>query len=171
MSPADPGALVPPGPRAAALAGAEALGDMEGVARELIARLAPSASVLGVGVDAVDLERFGRVIGRRQRLAERLFTVGERSYIEAATDPVPRMSTRFAAKEATMKALGVGLGAFPFTDVEVVRHGLGAPFLVLHRAALELSDQAGVERWHLSLTHTERVAVAFVVADGGSGGA
>lgn len=173
MSAADPAALVAADPgasgsRTGELAGVDALGDAEGVARQLIARIAPSASVLGVGVDAVDLERFGRVIGRRPRLAERLFTGGERSYIEAATDPIPRMSTRFAAKEATMKALGVGLGAFPFVDVEVVRHGLGAPFLVLRRSALELAGESGVERWHLSLTHTERVAVAFVVAEGGN---
>ncbi len=147
-------------------ADAAALEDAEGVARQLIAQIAPAATVLGVGVDAVDLERFGRVLGRRPRLAGRLFTGGERSYIDAATDPIPRMSTRFAAKEATMKALGVGLGAFPFTDVEVIRHGLGAPRLVLHRKALALADEAGVERWHLSLTHTELVAVAFVVAEG-----
>jgi holo-[acyl-carrier protein] synthase len=148
------------------LADAAALGDAEGVARQLIAQIAPSASVLGVGVDAVDLERFGRVIGRRSRMTERLFTAGERSYIDSATDPIPRMSTRFAAKEATMKALGVGLGAFPFVDVEVVRHALGAPHLVLHRSAFQLAGDAGVERWHLSLTHTDRVAVAFVVAEG-----
>ena len=67
-----------------------------------------------------------------------------------------------------MKALGVGLGAFPFTDVEVVRHGLDAPSLVLHRSALELADGAGVVRWHLSLTHTDQVAMAVVVAEGGA---
>ena len=85
----------------------------------------------------------------------------------AASDPVPRLSTRFAAKEATMKALGVGLGAFPFADVEVVRNGLEAPSLVLHGSALAPAEQAGVVRWHLSLTHTDQVAMAMVVAEGG----
>ena len=66
-----------------------------------------------------------------------------------------------------MKALGVGLGAFPFADVEVVRHGLDAPSLVLHGSALELAGSAGVARWHLSLTHTDQVAMAVVVAEGG----
>jgi len=64
-------------------------------------------------------------------MATRLFTGGELAYARSAADPVPRLSTRFAAKEATMKALGVGLGAFPFVDVEVVRVGLDAPHLVL----------------------------------------
>ncbi len=152
MSPADRA-----GPLSSTLAGA---------ARELAGRSGPAGSIVGVGVDAVDLDRFRRVLGRRTRMADRLFTAGERAYAEAASDPVPRLSTRFAAKEATMKALGVGLGAFPFTDVEVVRHGLGAPSLVLHRSALELAGDAGVVRWHLSLTHTDQVAMAVVVAEG-----
>jgi holo-[acyl-carrier protein] synthase len=97
-------------------------------------------------VDAVEIDRFRRVLARRSHLDRRLFTAAERAYAGRAADPVPRLATRFAAKEATMKALGVGLGAFPFTDVEVERSGLG------------------VVRWHLSLTHTEHVALALVVA-------
>ncbi len=142
---------------------------LAGAARELAARSGLAGTVVGVGVDAVDVDRFRRVLARRVHLADRLFTGGERSYAGAATDPVPRLSTRFAAKEATMKALGVGLGAFPFADVEVVRHGLGAPSLVLHGSALARAEDAGVVRWHLSLTHTDQVAMAVVVAEGGPG--
>lgn len=124
-----------------------------------------SASVVGIGIDAVDLDRFRGMLARRPRLATRLFTEGERAYAARATDPTPRLATRFAAKEATMKALGVGLGAFPFADVEVVRSGLDAPFLVLSGAAAALAARAGVTRWHLSLTHTDLVAMASVVAE------
>jgi holo-[acyl-carrier protein] synthase len=127
------------------------------------------AGVVGVGVDAVDLERFGRVLARRAPIADRLFTEGELAYARTATDPVPRLSTRFAAKEAVMKALGVGLGAFPFHDVEVVRVGLDAPRLEVRGAAAALARAAGVTRWHLSLSHTDLVAVALVVAEGGPG--
>ncbi len=128
-----------------------------------------TGTVVGVGIDAVDLDRFRRVLGRRTHMAGRLFTEGERAYARAAVDPIPRMSTRFAAKEATMKALGVGLGAFPFVDVEVVRVGLDAPVLELHGEAEELAGRRGVVRWHLSLTHTDLVAMAIVVAEGGPG--
>jgi holo-[acyl-carrier protein] synthase len=123
--------------------------------------------VVGVGIDAVDLLRFARVLGRRASLADRLFTPGELAYARSAVDPVPRLSTRFAAKEAVMKALGVGLGAFSFHDVEVVRIGLDAPGLVLTDAAEALAVRSGVSRWHLSLSHTSEVAVALVVAEGG----
>ncbi len=136
-------------------------------AREMTDGGTLAGSVVGVGIDAVDLDRFRRALDRRSRLALRLFTPGELAYAGSARDPVPRLSTRFAAKEATMKALGVGLGAFPLVDVEVVRPGLDGPTLVLHHAAGALAHRAGVTRWHLSLTHTDRMALAMVVAEGG----
>jgi len=126
----------------------------------------PPAGVVGVGVDAVDLARFARVLGRRSSVADRLFTAGELAYARSAPDPVPRLSTRFAAKEAVMKALGVGLWAYPFHDVEVVRAGLDAPGLVLSGAADRLARRCGVVRWHLALSHTDEVALALVVAVG-----
>ncbi len=70
-----------------------------------------------------------------------------------------------------MKCLGVGLGAFPFHDVEVVRTGIDAPRLIVHGQAAQLALGAGVTGWHLSLTHTDHLALAVVVASGGTGGA
>ena len=122
--------------------------------------------VAGIGIDAVDLGRFRAVLGRRPALAGRLFTDPERSYAGAAADPVPRLATRFAAKEAVLKALGVGLGAFRFAEVEVVREGLDAPVPGPARVGRGAARAAGVVRWHLSLTHTDQVAMAMVVAEG-----
>ncbi len=126
---------------------------------------APGA-VVGVGVDAVDLDRFREVLARRRRLAERVFTEGERADAGACADPLPRLAARFAAKEAVMKALGVGLGAFALAEVEVVRDRSGSPSLVLHGSAAERARAAGVATWHLSLTHSGLVALAMVVAAG-----
>ena len=141
-----------------------------GAVRDLLA-LAGSqlahAGVVGIGIDAVDLGRFRTVLERRPRLVERMFTPDELAYAEGARDRVPRLATRFATKEAVMKALGVGLWSFRLTDVEVVRFGLDAPSLSLHGAAGDLARTAGALRWHLSLTHTDKVAMAVVVADGG----
>ena len=121
--------------------------------------------VVGLGIDAVDLDRFRTVLGRRPGLARRIFTEDELAYAEGAPDPVPRLATRFATKEAVMKALGVGLWSFGLRDVEVVRHGLDAPTVVLHGPAADLAEAAGATRWHLSLTHTDTVAMAAVVAE------
>jgi len=121
-------------------------------------------AVVGIGVDAVDVVRFRRVLDRRPLLAARMFTPGE--LVDAARR-AERLAARFAAKEAVMKALGVGIGSFALHDVEVCRTGSGAPVLNLAEPAAAIARRRGVTRWHVSLTHTGEVAVAMVVAEGG----
>jgi holo-[acyl-carrier protein] synthase len=121
--------------------------------------------VRGVGIDSVEVARFRRVLARTPGVANRLFTAGERAYGERAQDPAPRLAARFAAKEATMKALGVGLGAFKFHDVEVVRAPSGKPSLKLRGAAAELAASNDVRELHLSISHTGLTAEAVVVAE------
>ncbi|MGH9267943.1 MAG: holo-ACP synthase, partial [Acidimicrobiales bacterium] len=65
-----------------------------------------------LGTDVVDIERFRRVLARRPNLSARLFTAGEQAAVAGRNQPAGGLAARFAAKEATMKALGVGLGAF-----------------------------------------------------------
>ena len=120
---------------------------------------------IGVGVDAVDVERFRISLGRTPTLRTRLFVQEELDYVAPMVDPVPSLAVRFAAREAVMKSLGVGLGAFGFHDVWVRRAESGVPSLEVHGPALALADAAGVSRWHLSLTHTDLVAVAYVLAE------
>jgi holo-[acyl-carrier protein] synthase len=127
-------------------------------------------SVVGVGVDAVDVDRFRRILARRPGFAARFFTDTEQADAGRAPDPTQSLAARFAAKEAVMKALRTGLGGFALTDVEVCRSEgdgatSGAPFLVLHGAAAALADGCGAGTFHLSLTHTTQVAIAFVVAE------
>ncbi len=123
-------------------------------------------TVRGIGVDAVDVARFRHVMARRPAIVGRLFTESERAYAEGSRDPGPRLAVRFAAKEAVLKALGVGLGAAGFRDVEIIRGDGGEPRLALWGRAAELSARRGVAHWHVSLTHTDTVAVASVVAEG-----
>jgi holo-[acyl-carrier protein] synthase len=124
----------------------------------------PLNSMIGIGLDAVDVARMRAVLARRPAMAERLFTEAEREYAVAGADPAQRFAARFAAKEAVMKALGVGLGAFSFSEVEVVRSDSGAPSLRLDGAAAVLAAERGVTAWRLSLTHTDAVAEAVAVA-------
>jgi holo-[acyl-carrier protein] synthase len=122
------------------------------------------ADVVGIGIDAVDIDRFRRLLERRPQAAARLFTDGEQAFGARWTDAAPRLAARFAAKEAVMKALGVGLGAFPFHDVEVVSAPSGAPSVVLRGEAEALASRLGVAGWRLSLTHTDALAQAVAVA-------
>lgn len=121
--------------------------------------------VRGVGVDAVDIDRFRASLQRTPGMRDRLFTAEELAYVAPKADPVPSLAARFAAREAVMKALGVGLGAFGFHDVWVRRAESGRPELVVNGSAAVLAEAAGVSRWHLSLTHTATLAIAYVVAD------
>jgi holo-[acyl-carrier protein] synthase len=114
----------------------------------------------GVGVDLVDVARFKLAITRHPHLIERLFTEGER---RDARERPERLAARFAAKEAVLKTLGVGVGAAPWRAIEVTTDDAGAPSVLLHGPASELARRAGVATWHLSMTHTHAAAVAFVI--------
>jgi len=124
------------------------------------------AGVVGVGLDAVDLDRFRTVLDRRPGIVGRVFTAGERDTAGRRRDPVPALAARFAAKEAVMKAMGVGLGAVSMVDIEVEGGAGSAPSLVLSGAAARLARRLGIDRWHLSLTHTDHQAQAVAVATG-----
>lgn len=120
--------------------------------------------MLGIGIDAVDIVRFRTMLERRPGLRERLFTPAEIDALATRVDQAPSLAARFAAREATMKALGVGLGAFGFHDVAVANDAGGRPRLVVTGKAASLAAAAGVTRWDISLTHTDTVAVAVVAA-------
>lgn len=120
-------------------------------------------ALIGVGLDAVEIGRFRDALTRTPSLEARLFTEGERAYGRAGQDPAPRLAVRFAAKEAAMKALGVGLGAFAFHDVEVVNDESGAPSLRVTGRAAALALEKGAASWQVSLSHTDSVAIAVVI--------
>ena len=122
------------------------------------------AGVVGIGTDLVDIDRFRIVLRRRPSMADRLFTASERSYAARATDPAARLAARFAAKEAALKALGYGLGGMRMADIEVIRAEDGQPELVLHGDARSTAASHGVSRWLVSLSHTDHLAQATVVA-------
>jgi holo-[acyl-carrier protein] synthase len=120
-------------------------------------------ALIGVGLDAVEIGRFRDALARTPALERRLFTDGERDYGHASQDPAPRLAARFAAKEAAMKALGVGLGAIGFHDVEVVKEESGAPGLRVTGRAAALALEKGAGSWQVSLSHTDSVAMAVVI--------
>jgi holo-[acyl-carrier protein] synthase len=123
-----------------------------------------TGALVGLGIDSVDIPRFAEVLERRPALTSRLFTAAERRYASTLANPIPTLAGRFAAKEAVMKALGVGLGAFAWGEVEVEHLEGGAPRLVVTGRAASLAARRGVAGWHLSITHTAMVASAVAAA-------
>jgi holo-[acyl-carrier protein] synthase len=121
--------------------------------------------MIGVGVDAVDVNRFREAMTRTPGFASRVFTAAEISSLADRLDPAPSLAARFAAREAVMKALGVGLGAFDLHDVSVDRAESGAPRLIVRGRAELLANERGISKWFVSLTHTEGVAMAMVAAE------
>lgn len=114
-----------------------------------------------VGLDLIEIERLERALERRPRLRERIFHPGELRFAAAHRRPGRHLAARFAAKEATLKALE--LGGLGLHDVEVVGGGNRPPELRLHGRAAEAAERGGVEL-ELSLTHSRELAAAVVVA-------
>lgn len=123
--------------------------------------------VVGVGTDLVDVDRVRRALERQPGLRTRLFTTAEWDYSARHRDPNPHLAARFAAKEAVMKALGRGMSSMGFAEIEVERDEHGVPSVVLHGAAAAVALERGVDRWHLSLSHTDTLAQAVAVAVSG----
>ena len=125
--------------------------------------------VLGTGVDLVEIARIERATAgaHGERFRERVFTPRERRYCEGrGRGRAESYAARFAAKEAVMKALGVGWGqGAGWLDIEVVRDPDGPPRLELTGRALGTARVRGVRRWSLSLSHAAGTAIAFVVAE------
>ena len=108
-----------------------------------------------VGLDLLEIERLERALERRPRLADRLFTEGERAYAAARTRPAQHLAARFCAKEAVAKALR--LTAWSWQDIEVVS-GEDGPRIRLHGALAGLNADIDV-----SLTHTGGMAGAVAL--------
>src|SRR5919109_2417279 len=112
-----------------------------------------------VGIDLLEIERLERALARRPRLAERVFTEGERAYAAARARPAMHLAARFCAKEAVAKALG--LTGWSFRDVEVVATE-AAPELRLSGTVAARAAELGGEL-AISLTHTDEVAGAVAI--------
>ena len=118
-------------------------------------------AMLTTGVDIIEISRVREVLERYgQRFLDRVFTHGE---IEYCRGRAPNLAARFAAKEATMKALGTGVRGVGWKDIEVVRASSGAPSVELHGRAEQRARQLGVKEISLSLSHSREYAIAFVV--------
>ena len=119
--------------------------------------------ILGLGFDATDIPRIREVFQRYgDRFLRRILTEGEVAYCTRRRDPVPHIAGRFAAKEAAMKALGLGWRGLAFQDIEVGRDAHGKPLIAFHGRALERSRALDVLSAEVTITHGRDIAAAVV---------
>jgi len=122
---------------------------------------------VAVGIDIIEIGRIQRSLDDfGERFLNRVYTERERSWYRGR---VNELAARFAAKEATSKALGTGIIGIRWREMEVLPNRRGKPVLILHGRAAERARQLGLTSFSISLTHSRTDAMAFVVATGAGG--
>ncbi len=120
------------------------------------------AGAVAVGIDVIEIARIQRALDDfGERFLRRVYTERER---ERYAGRVPELAARFAAKEATSKALGTGIRGIRWREMEILSNRRGKPVLVLHGGAAARAARLGLVAFDVSLTHSRTDAMAFVVA-------
>lgn len=119
---------------------------------------------VAVGTDIIEIARIQRSLNDfGERFLKRVYTEREREWYGSRVD---ELAARFAAKEATSKALGTGIIGIRWREMEVLPNRRGKPVLILHGRAAERARQLGLTDFSISLTHSRTDAMAFIVATG-----
>jgi len=122
--------------------------------------------IIRAGVDIVEIERFDEQSPEiRNRFFRRVFTARELALIKTNASA----AGRFAAKEAVAKALGCGIGAVSWQDIEILSSAAGEPTLILHETAQTIADDLQLQSWSVSISHSRSHAIAFATALGSTG--
>ncbi len=120
------------------------------------------AGPVEVGIDVIEIERIRHVLDRfGDRFLQRIYSEKERQYYGKRPS---ELAARFAAKEATMKALGTGIRGVRWRDIETLPNRRGKPILTLHHTAANRARLLDLKYWTISLTHSRTEATAVVIA-------
>ncbi len=120
--------------------------------------------IIGIGIDLADMARVGRLLAKYPRFAERCFTEHEREHAFRFAKPERRLAARFAGKEAVMKSMGTGWRRIRWRDIEIT--GGGKPAVRIHGTAEQRAEILGITGFEVTITHTDKDAMAFVIALG-----
>jgi len=125
-------------------------------------------AIIGHGIDLVEVARIARMrTDHAHHFLQRCFTPAERDYCLVHKLADEHLAGRFAAKEAILKALGTGWrGRIAWTDMEILNEpASGRPILSLSGETARIAVLQGINRWHISITHTHAHAVASAIAE------
>lgn len=122
--------------------------------------------ICGIGVDLVQIARIERLLQRHgDRLLNKLLTAGEQRQVRARNNIPRALAMNWAAKEACVKAMGLGFDGIGFKDIALLRAGNGAPHLAFNAAQKKRLRQLGVGAAHVSLSDDGGMACAYVVLE------
>lgn len=122
--------------------------------------------IVGIGNDIVEIERIQKGVERSARFLDKLLTPLEKERVIIGDKlSYESIAGLFAAKEAVSKALGTGFVTFKLTDIEVLKDEKGKPFIKLYGGADVLAREIGAETVHISISHSQRYATAFAIAE------
>lgn len=124
-------------------------------------------SIAGLGIDIVEIARFKRIVSQnKEKFLERIFTDREQKYAGSEKAYFVHMAGKYAAKEAVKKALpdGAQIG-LNWRDIEILNGEDGKPYVILHGQAKRLKKKFDIEKIHLSISHSENIAISNAVAE------
>ncbi|MGH9990610.1 MAG: holo-ACP synthase [Nitrososphaera sp.] len=122
--------------------------------------------IVGIGCDLVDHDVTNDLgWASDSQMLLRLFSQKEID-IYNTKRTIKFLAGRFAAKEAVLKCLGTGMhDGISLTDIEILQLENGKPLLEVSGKVKEISDQIGINAWHVSITHSKTYSSAFVIAE------
>ncbi len=121
--------------------------------------------IVGIGVDLVSTEKVAESV-KSEAFRRKVFTPAEIKSCKEIANAAEHYAGKFAAKEAFMKAIGKGIRQEVwFTQIEVLNHATGAPYIQVSSEAERMLSTLGVEQVHISISHTEGMAVAMIVLE------
>ncbi len=122
--------------------------------------------IIGIGTDIIEVERIEKMVARGRPYLEAIFSKQEIEYCETKARKSEHYAARYAAKEATLKALGVGQrNGFAFSDVEVINDELGRPKIFPHGKVKDLFDSHQISQTSISLSHSKENAIAVIILE------
>jgi len=120
--------------------------------------------IVGIGIDLIEVERVMEKINKSEGFREKVFSAHEISFCESKANKAENYAARFAAKEAFLKATGLGLGlSHELAEIEVKNNRSGQPMLVLNGSSKEKSSQHNWNKIHVSISHLQSMACAIVI--------
>lgn len=121
--------------------------------------------IYGIGVDIIEIARIEKAMHRSNNFLEKVFTDEEIKFYKSHNFRTESIAGGYAAKEAVSKAIGTGFRGFSLKDIVIKRDELGKPLVELLGKARDIVSEKGNFKVHLSISHSDSNAVAYVVLE------